>query len=68
MIDKKLYKPASIQRWIVVIYERKQRFSESAADDMVAGLRRATSDMGTLFYFIPVISVSFLSSFPRSRD
>lgn len=49
MIDKKLYKPASIQRWIVVIYERKQRFSESAADDMVGGLRKATSDMGTLF-------------------
>jgi hypothetical protein len=66
MIDKKLYKPASIQRWIVVIYERKQRFSESAADDMVAGLRRATSDMGTLFYFslVPVI----LSPCTRSRD
>lgn len=46
MMDKKLYKPASIQRWIVVIYERKQRFSDSAADDMVNGLRKAASDMG----------------------
>jgi len=46
MVDKKLYKPASIQRWIVVIYERKQRFSESAADDMVRGLQNATNDMG----------------------
>lgn len=46
MIDKKLYKPASIQRWIVVIYERQQRFSQPAAEDMINGLRKATSDMG----------------------
>jgi eukaryotic translation initiation factor 2C len=46
MIDKKLYKPASIQRWIVIIYERPQRFSQSAADDMITGLTRAATDMG----------------------
>jgi eukaryotic translation initiation factor 2C len=46
MIDKKLYKPASIQRWIVIIYERPQRFSQSAADDMISGLTRAATDMG----------------------
>ncbi|KAG8837222.1 hypothetical protein FRC18_009742 [Serendipita sp. 400] len=46
MIDKKLYRPAAIQRWIVVIFERQQRFSQAAADDMIQGLRRATADMG----------------------
>lgn len=48
MIDKKLYRPSTIQRWIVIVFERPQRFSQGAADDMINGLRRATSDMGTL--------------------
>jgi eukaryotic translation initiation factor 2C len=46
MIDKKLFRPSTIQRWIVVIYERPQRFSSGAADDMVQGLRSATTAMG----------------------
>lgn len=61
MIDKKLYRPAAIQRWIVVIYERPQRFSDSAAQDMVTGLRNATAGMGTsLFYplFLFLFSLS----------
>jgi eukaryotic translation initiation factor 2C len=49
MIDKKVYRPSSIARWIVLIFERPQRFSQGAADDMIIGLRRATSDMGMLF-------------------
>jgi eukaryotic translation initiation factor 2C len=48
MIDKKLYRPSTIQRWIVIVFERAQRFSQGAADDMITGLRRATADMGML--------------------
>ncbi|CCA66578.1 related to argonaute-like protein-Laccaria bicolor [Serendipita indica DSM 11827] len=46
MIDKKLYRPASINRWIVIIFERQQRFSQNAADDMINGLRNATAAVG----------------------
>ena len=46
MIDKKLYRPASINRWIVIIFERQQRFSQNAADDMINGLRSATTAVG----------------------
>lgn len=46
MIDKKLYRPAAIQRWIVIIFERPQRFSQNAAEDMINGLRNATTNMG----------------------
>ena len=51
MIDKKLYRPSAIARWIVVIFERPQRFSQGAADDMINGLRRATSDMGMIYHW-----------------
>lgn len=36
-IDKKFYQPATIERWVVVIYEREQRFRRQNAEEMVAG-------------------------------
>jgi len=46
MIDKRFFRPASIERWIVVVYERQQRFSQQAAQDMIDGLLRGCSDVG----------------------
>ena len=51
MIDKKLYRPSSITRWIVIVLERPQRFSQGAVDDMINGLRHATSNMGMLCHW-----------------
>lgn len=70
MIDKKLFRGASIQRWIVIVYERPQRFSENAANDMVKGLRAAATGMGT-FFTLPLLLISLSASFifpdlPRS--
>ncbi|KAH0839868.1 argonaute-like protein [Lanmaoa asiatica] len=47
-IDKRFYRPASIERWIVVIYERQQRFNQQAAQDMIDGLLRSCNDVGEL--------------------
>ena len=35
MIDRKFFKPITINRWVVVIYEREQRFNVTAAQEMV---------------------------------
>ncbi|KAI0081731.1 argonaute-like protein [Panus rudis PR-1116 ss-1] len=46
MIDKKLYKPVIIERWVVVVYERPNRFRQDSADDMVRGLLEACQAVG----------------------
>ncbi|KAG9317400.1 argonaute-like protein [Chiua virens] len=46
MIDKRFFRPATIERWTVVIYERQQRFNQQAAQDMIDGLLRCCSDVG----------------------
>lgn len=45
-IDKRFFKPVTIERWIVVIYERQQRFNEQSAKDMVDGMLRSFKDVG----------------------
>ncbi|KAJ7611818.1 argonaute-like protein [Roridomyces roridus] len=46
MVDKKFFKPVSIDRWVVVIYERQARFNENAANDMINGLCASCRDVG----------------------
>jgi len=46
MIEKKAYRGATIQRWVVIILERQQRFSQSACDNMIQGLRQSAEAMG----------------------
>ncbi|KAF8138405.1 argonaute-like protein [Boletus edulis] len=46
MIDKRFFRPANIDRWMVVIYERQQRFNQQAAQDMIDGLLRGCRDVG----------------------
>lgn len=53
-IDKRFYRPASIDRWIVVVYERQQRFNQQAAQDMIDGLLRSCSDVGELSWLVQV--------------
>jgi eukaryotic translation initiation factor 2C len=48
MIEKKAYRGATIQRWVVIILERQQRFSQSACENMVQGLRQSAEAMGAL--------------------
>ncbi|KAF9226544.1 argonaute-like protein [Gyrodon lividus] len=46
MIDKRFFRPASIERWLVVVYERQQRFNQQAAQDMINGLLQSCKDVG----------------------
>ncbi|KAK7470584.1 hypothetical protein VKT23_002008 [Stygiomarasmius scandens] len=38
MRDKRFYKPAEIQRWILVVYESQQRFGPGVAKDVIQGI------------------------------
>ncbi|KAG6909899.1 hypothetical protein DXG01_014713 [Tephrocybe rancida] len=46
MIDKKFYRPQTIERWVIISYETARRFSAEAAQEMVAGLVRACKAVG----------------------
>jgi len=46
MIDKRLFQPRSIDRWVVVIYERQGRFSDAVASEMVRGLVAGCKSVG----------------------
>ncbi|TFY78817.1 hypothetical protein EWM64_g5198 [Hericium alpestre] len=46
MIDKRVYVPGAIQEWIVVVYERQNRFRQENADDMITGLMTACTTVG----------------------
>jgi len=46
MVDKKFYRCSNIRSWIIVVYERRNRFNETHVQSMVQGLRQATKDTG----------------------
>ncbi|KAJ7481095.1 argonaute-like protein [Mycena galericulata] len=56
MINKRFFKPVSIDRWVVVIYEREGRFDKKAADDMIKGLCDGCRDVGIKLAPTPFIS------------
>jgi hypothetical protein len=39
--------PSQVPNWIIVIYERQQRFNDQAANQMAADLVRACESVGT---------------------
>jgi len=45
-IDKIMYKPAEVPHWVVLIYERQNRFREEVARKMIADLVRACEAVG----------------------
>jgi eukaryotic translation initiation factor 2C len=46
MIQRKFFRPATIDRWVVVVYERQGRFGQQAAQDLVSGMLQSCSDVG----------------------
>ncbi|KAI0750722.1 argonaute-like protein [Daedaleopsis nitida] len=46
MIDKKFWKPEGIKRWMVVVFEREQRFRRDIAQEMVNGFLKAFAAVG----------------------
>ncbi|KAA1466451.1 argonaute-like protein [Dentipellis sp. KUC8613] len=50
MIDKRLFQPGVIENWIVVVYERHQRFNSNNVSDMIAGLTAACNTVGASYY------------------
>jgi len=72
MIEKKAYRGASFQRWIVIILERQQRFSQGACENMIQGLRQAAEAMGMPSNFpsfilsLPILSRSQVSKASRA--
>lgn len=41
-----MYKPAEVPHWVVLIYERRNRFREEVARKMIADLVRACEAVG----------------------
>ncbi|KAF7292384.1 Argonaute-like protein [Mycena chlorophos] len=46
MVDKRFFKPVTIERWVVVVYEQQRRFNDQAAQDMIQGLVNSCRDVG----------------------
>ncbi|PPQ95875.1 hypothetical protein CVT26_015567 [Gymnopilus dilepis] len=46
MIDKKFFKPMTIQQWIIVIYESERRFPRPQAEDLAAGFCKGAASVG----------------------
>lgn len=53
-VDKRFYSPAIIDRWVVVVYERQQRFNQQSADEMTSGLLTSCRDVGMGHMFIVI--------------
>lgn len=47
-VDKKFYKAASFDRWVVVVYENDRRFNMQTAQGVVIGLLAACDSVGVL--------------------
>ena len=61
MIDRKFYKAARIERWCVVIYERKQRFGEDKANFLVSEMSKACDSVGEYGAYIAIYN--FLTAY-----
>lgn len=46
MVNKQFYRPAAVPAWMVVIFERRQRFGDDAAADMIKGLLTSFASVG----------------------
>jgi len=54
--DKKLYKPETIKKWAIVIFESNRFFNDKTVADMISGFIQGARSVGkssvTLLYFI----------------
>jgi len=46
MVDKRFFRPVTIERWVIVIYERRERFNDNAVRDLISGLIASCRDVG----------------------
>ncbi|KAL0949487.1 hypothetical protein HGRIS_009541 [Hohenbuehelia grisea] len=46
MVDKRFFRPVTIERWVIVIYERRERFNDQAVRDMINGLIASCREVG----------------------
>ncbi|KAF7365497.1 Argonaute-like protein [Mycena venus] len=46
MVGKKFFKPVTIDRWAIVIYEQQRSFNDRSAQDMINGLCGSCRDVG----------------------
>ncbi|KAH9179678.1 argonaute-like protein [Lactarius sanguifluus] len=46
LIDKRMFTPSSVAHWMIIIYERQQRFNDQVADQMASDLVRACEAVG----------------------
>ncbi|PIL23261.1 Argonaute [Ganoderma sinense ZZ0214-1] len=46
LMDKRFYRPATIKRWVVVVYEREQRFPRVAAEELVKNFVQQFAALG----------------------
>jgi hypothetical protein len=47
-IDKRMLQASQVPNWMVIIYERQQRFNEQTANQMAADLVKACNAVGAL--------------------
>ncbi|KAH9062680.1 argonaute-like protein [Lactarius vividus] len=46
LIDKRMFTPSNVAQWIIIIYERQQRFNDQVANQMASDLVRACETVG----------------------
>ena len=49
-IDKRMFTPSKVPNWMIVIYERQQRFNEATAHQMANELVKACETVGTITF------------------
>jgi hypothetical protein len=45
-IDKRMINPSQVPNWIVIVYERQQRFNDQVANQLATDLVRACEAVG----------------------
>ncbi|KAH9035273.1 argonaute-like protein [Lactarius hengduanensis] len=48
LFNKRMFTPSNVAHWMIIIYERKQRFNEHVANQMASDLVRACEAVGIL--------------------
>ena len=48
-MNRQFYQPATIKGWVLVIFERQNRFGTREVDSMIAGLTSACQQVGTSY-------------------
>ena len=55
--DKKLYKPETIKKWVIVIFESNRFFNDKTVADMITGFIQGARSVGRSLIFIALIYI-----------